>query len=149
MVVLIISVIAGSLPQLIRQVYRFYVINNLNSELQQEARIIMEFITKDLRQAQNITITIDSLSGQPHYSRAGFTTIKNNSVTYYQNGRNLIQTVGSRRKTLTKNLYYVSFTFPQSYDMTIISVSFTLEKYLYEMQYKALHMASEKVRIMN
>jgi len=148
-VVLIISVISLGIPQLISQIYRFYRINTLNMELQQEARIIMELISKDLRHARSSTITIDSLSGQPYYSRISFVTIKGSSVTYYQEGRNLIRISGIHRKTLSKNLYYLAFAFPQSYDLSIVSVSFTLEKYLYQLQYKALHMASEKIRVMN
>ncbi len=148
-VVMIIGVISLGIPQLVSQIYKYYRINTLNIELQDEARTIMDFISRDLRQARSSTITIDSLSGQPYYSRINFLTIQGSSVSYYQDGRHLIRIYGSHRKTLTKNLYYLAFAFPQSYDMGLVSVAFTLEKYLYQFQYKALHMASEKIRVMN
>ncbi|MBU0952398.1 MAG: prepilin-type N-terminal cleavage/methylation domain-containing protein [Elusimicrobia bacterium] len=148
-VVALLGILSLGLPKMINEIYKFYKINTVTLELQQESRILMDFISKDLRQAKNSTITIDSLSGQPYYSRINFVTIDNSSVTYYQNGRNITRIKNIYTKIMTKNLRYVAFAFPQSYDMALISVSFTLEQNLYDLQSKALHMASEKVRVMN
>ena len=51
-------------------------------------------------------------------------------------------------KTLSTNLQYLSFSFPRSDDMSIVSLSMTLQKTIYEGRIKALHMASEKVQVM-
>ncbi|MBI4669032.1 MAG: hypothetical protein HY747_07575 [Elusimicrobia bacterium] len=59
-------------------------------------------------------------------------------------------TSGSNQKLLSKNLRYLAFTFPKSDDLGILSVAMTLEKVIYlKDSTMALHMASEKIRIMN
>jgi hypothetical protein len=109
----------------------------------------MAIINRNLRQAQSNTIRIDQASGQPYYSRLSFTRVQGDAITYYQQGTSLIQEDSNISRTLSKNLRYLAFAFPRSDDLTIISVSITLEKSIYEGKTKALHMASEKVRVMN
>jgi hypothetical protein len=70
-------------------------------------------------------------------------------VRIYQSGSRLIMTQGNVSTTLSKNLAYLAFTFPRSDDMTIVSVSMTLKESIYGGMTKALHMASERVRVMN
>ena len=50
---------------------------------------------------------------------------------------------------LTIYLAYLAFTFPNTNDMTIVTVALTFEKDIYLGRSKALHMASEQVRVMN
>ena len=71
------------------------------------------------------------------------------AMTYYQSGNKLIQVGGTAASTLSGHLRYLAFTFPHSDDMTIVSVSVTLEEAIYEGQTKALHVASERVQVMN
>jgi len=149
MVIAIIGVMALIAPNFITQLNRFFILSRARIELQQEARAAMTIMTKDIRQAQNSTIRIDNGTGQPSYSRIRFTTIDGRTIQYAQNGVNLVMTTGTRNNTLTKNLRYLAFTFPRSDDMGILSVSITLEKAIYQGLTKALHMASERVRVMN
>lgn len=150
-VVAIVGAIASMAPTIISQTTKFFILNKTKLELQQQARAAMYIITRELRQAQSSTIVIDRAAGQFHYSRIRFTKVGGQTHTYYQSGTNLIMIVGTNNTTttVTKNLAYLAFTFPRSDDMTIISVSMTLQQQIYGGQYKALHMASERVRVMN
>ena len=150
MVVAIIGILASIGARILVQVNRYFIMTSTRSELQREARSLMYVINRNLRQAQNTSVKIDRANtSQPFYSRLTFTKIQGTTMTFSQSGASLIQTVGSSNKTLTKNLKYLAFTFPRSDDLSIVSVSITLEKSIYQGRTKALHMASEKVRVMN
>jgi len=119
-------------------------------ELQQEARATMYIITRALRQSSAASITISRAnSSQPFYSKITFTKQQGETMAFQQEGVTLYQLINGHRRVLSRNLDYLAFTFPRSDDMGIISVSLTLKKGIYEGRSKALHMASEKVRVMN
>jgi hypothetical protein len=91
---------------------------------------------------------------QPFYSRVTFSKPDGTTLSFEQNGLNLIMVpnnchVAACQKVLANDLLYLAVTFPASDDMTIISVSLTLQENTYQGQTKALHMASEKVQVMN
>jgi len=132
------------------QVQRFFITTRARSDLQKEARGIMYVITRELRQAQNSTIKINrNTSTQPYYSQIAFTKQSGAAMTFFQSGNQLKQTWSGSTRVLSKNLCYLAFSFPRSDDMTIISVSMTLQTAIFEGKTKALHMASEKVRVMD
>jgi len=58
-------------------------------------------------------------------------------------------TTSGTSQVLSSNLRYLAFAAPRSDDLTIVSVSLTLEQEITELRTKALHMASEHVMIMN
>jgi prepilin-type N-terminal cleavage/methylation domain-containing protein len=145
----VIGIVAMLAPQIISQSTKVFVLGRTKLELQREARAAMYLITRELRQAQSNTIVIDQINGQPYYSRISFTKIQNANVTIAQSGSSLQLTIGNDITTLSKNLAYLAFTFPHSDDMTIVSVSLTLQQQIYNGLFKALHMASERVRVMD
>ncbi len=149
-VVAIIGILASVGSRVMLQVNRYFIMTNTRTELQREARAAMYVINRNLRQGSTGSIVIDRASNtQPFYSRLTFAKITGNQMIFSQSGTSLVQTVGTKTRTLTKNLKYLSFTFPRSDDLSVISVSITLEKAIYQGRTKALHMASEKVRVMN
>ena len=145
----IVGTIALFAPKIITGTVQFFILGKARLELQREARGIMYFVTRELRQAQSATIVVDQINNQPYYSRIQFTKIQGTAVTIAQTGSTLVVTYGTTVTTMTRNLAYLSFNFPKSDDMTIISVSITLQEKIYNGAYKALHMASERVRVMN
>lgn len=147
--VAVLSLLALVVGPLFMHASRFYIMNRTRVELQQEARAALTIMTKNLRQAQAPSISIDRLAGQPYYSRITFTKIDGSVIAYTQDGSRLVETVGARAKELTDDLRFLNFYFPRSDDMTIVSVSMTLEKGIFEKRTKALHVASEKVRVMD
>jgi hypothetical protein len=146
-VVAIIGIIFSLGPNLYIQVRRFFFLSNARVELQRDARGILELMTRRIRQAQSATMVMDQAPGEPPYSRISFTDQDSKYTVYYQNGKNLMMVVNNSTTTLTSNLRYLAFALPRSDDMSIVSVSLTLEKSIYQGQTKALHMASEKVRV--
>lgn len=149
MVVAIIGILASVGARLLLQINRYFIMTNSRAELQREARAAMYVMNRNLRQGSIGSITIDRAASQPFYSRLTFTKITGDRMIFSQNGTNLVQTVGTKTRILTKNVKYLAFTFPRSDDLSVISVALTLEKRIYEGRTKALHMASEKVRVMN
>jgi prepilin-type N-terminal cleavage/methylation domain-containing protein len=146
----IIGAVFGIAAPILTQANRQFILNRTRVQLQQEARSVMYILTRNLRQAQSSTITISRANtSQPFYSRISFTKEQGNTLIFQQEGVYLYQVIGGVRRPLTQNLKYLAFTFPRSDDMGIISVSLTLEKKIFEGRSKALHMASEKVQVMN
>jgi prepilin-type N-terminal cleavage/methylation domain-containing protein len=157
MVVLgIVSILFTVAAPILLQANRQFIMVRTKVQLQQEARGIMYVITRALRQAQANSIVITRAStSQPYYSKITFTTeqssttLVSNNYVFQQQGMVLYQLINSQQRVLSSNLNYLAFTFPRSDDMSMISVSITLQKGIYEGRTKALHMASEKVRVMN
>lgn len=149
MAVAIIGILATVGARVMLQVNRYFIMTNTRTDLQREARDLMAVINRNLRQARASSITIDTVAGQPFYSRLTFTKIQGTTMTFYLSGTTLVQVVGAKNRVLTKNVKHLAFTFPRSDDLSIVSVSVTLEKGIYQGRTKALHMASEKVRVMN
>lgn len=148
-VVAIIGILATVGGRILLQVNRYFIMTNARADLQREARALMYVINRNLRQAQSASITIDRSASQPFCTRITFTKVQGTTMTFYQNGTTLVQLVGTKTRTLSKNVKYLAFTFPRSDDLSIVSVSVTLEKSIYQGRTKSLHMASEKVRVMN
>lgn len=150
-IVVMFGVLSLSISSLFLQIWRFYRITHVQKELQEEARTIMEVITRHLRNARSDTIVISRFNNQqPPYSKIDFYTIDGSTVSYYQINRTLYQKVGNMSpKILSRNVTYFAVVFPKSYEMNIVSIAITLERYLYDVRRKALHMASEKVMVMN
>ena len=148
-VVAVLGIVGMMGPQVVKQTVQFFVLGKAKLQLQDEARAAMYILTRELRQAQSSTISIDQASGQPYYSRITFSKVQGTTVTVSQSGSTLTLTEGTITSILSKNLEYLAFTFPRSDDMTIVSVSMTLQEQIYNGFSKALHMASEKVRVMN
>lgn len=145
----ILSLLALIITPLLVQSTRFFLLNRTRVDLQREARVSLSIMTRNLRQADSTTLTIDQGTGQPYYSRISFTDINGTDFVYFQNNSTLTELRGGVTRTLSDNLRFLNFYFPRSYDMTIVSVSLTLEKAIYEGRTKALHVATERVRIMN
>jgi hypothetical protein len=138
------------------QANRYFIFTRTKGDLQRESRAAMYVMTRELRQAVSNSIVIDRASAtQPFYSRVTYQKVgAATTTTFAQNGVNLVMYQGNClvtacQKALATDLLYLAVTFPQSDDMTIISVSMTLQENIYQGQTRALHMASEKVQVMN
>ena len=150
LVVAIIGILFTIGGPVLNQANKNFILSRTRLELQTEARGIMYLLTRNIRQAQASTIVTGRMNNdQAFYSQISFTTVSGKSFVFYQKGTSLMMTEGTLNKEQTKNLKYLAFTFPESNTMDIISVSMTLEKAIYEGRTKALHVASEKVRVMN
>jgi prepilin-type N-terminal cleavage/methylation domain-containing protein len=149
-VVTMIGILSLSVSSIFYNIWQFYKMSYAQKELQEEARVIMELITRNLRNGVSDTIVISRYDDtQPYYSKIDFNTVDGLRVSYYQIDRTLYQEIDGNKKVLSKNVTYFAITPSKTYELNIISVAITLEKELYELKKKALHMASEKVMVMN
>lgn len=149
-VVGIVSALFMVAAPILNQANKQFIMTRTKLELQQEARGVMYVVTRSMRQAQRDSITITRANAnQPFFSKITYTTETGRAMAFQQEGKILYQLISGNKRVLSRNLNYLAFTFPRSDEMGIISVSVTLRKNIYEGRSKALHMASEKVRVMN
>jgi len=145
----ILSLLALVIVPLLVHSTRFFLLNRTRVELQRDARVCLAIMTRSLRQASSATVSISQAAGQPYYSQISFSDVGGIPYVYSQSGTLLRETRAGVTKTLSDDLRFLNFYFPRSDDMTIVSVSLTLEKAIYEGRTKALHVATERVRIMD
>lgn len=149
-VVAIISIIFIVGSPIINMLNQNIMLSKTRLSLQQDARNTMSIITRFLREAKSSTILITRYnSSQPFYSMISFSTIDGRNYSFYQDGRKLIMKSGNNITIMSSDLRYLAFAFPDSSNLSIISISLTLERDLFSGSKKALHMASEKVMVMN
>lgn len=147
--VAVLGIIFTITPALFIAVNKFYYLNRAQLEVQQDARILLNLVNRNLRQAVQSSIKVDQATGEPPYSRITFNKSQGTSMTFYQQDNKLIMRSGTVTRTLSSNLRYIAFTFPMSDDLGIISISLTMEHATYQGMTKAMHLAVEKVRVMN
>jgi len=150
--VAIMGIVFGIAPALLINMTRFFTQSRSRIEIQREVRDALDLMNRNLRQAKASTVVVDQVSGEAPYSRIGFTRLRPDGTTaslvFYQQGNTLFMVAGGTR-AISENLRYLAFTYPNSSDDRIISVSLTTEKGTYESKTKALQLSVEKVRIMN
>jgi len=147
-VLAILGVIATLAPRIFIQAYRFYYLHAAKVEIQRDARASLDEINRFLRQGISTSMTIDQDTNQPPWSRIRFRTVQGQTIKFYQSGHTLYS-VNVSTTVLSRNLQYISFTYPRTDDPTILSVSMTMQKDTYEGGNKALELSIEKVRVMN
>jgi prepilin-type N-terminal cleavage/methylation domain-containing protein len=149
--VAVLGVIFALAPRALVDTYNFFRMSIVRAEIQRDARASLDLMNRELRQARAASVTVDRLSAsQPPYSRATFYTVNNSTMSFWQDGPKLRMYETSRAtRTVAENLRYMAFTYGESPNENILSVSVTFEKSLYAGKSKALQMAVEKVRIMN
>ena len=144
-----VAILASAGAMLTIQVNRYFMSSTTRIDIQREARTVMYVITRELRQAAANSIVIDRANAnQPPFSKITFNK-GSAAMTFQQNCAKLEQVAGGKTQVLTKNLRFLAFSFPRSDELSIVSVSFTLSKPIYQGQTKTLHMVSEKVKVMN
>ncbi|MBI3553949.1 MAG: type II secretion system protein [Elusimicrobia bacterium] len=149
LVVAILGIISTTGPLLMNQLQNFYLMTDARTEIERDARISLDLVNRELRQAKSSTIILDALSGEPPYSRIRFTHIDGRNMGFFQKGNQLIMTVGTDSNVLTKNLVYIAFTFPQTDNPTIVSTSLSMGRSIQLGRRKVLELTIQKVRIMN
>jgi prepilin-type N-terminal cleavage/methylation domain-containing protein len=151
MAVAILGIIASVGATILLQTNRYFILTRTRTDLQRQARAALYVMTREIRQAQSATIVIDrAATNQPYYSRITFTKPNGTQLIFAQSGNKLEQ-IGAAGGVvvLSTDLQYLAFTFPRTDDMTILSVSVTVQEAIYQGQTKAMHMASENVQVMN
>lgn len=150
LVVIVASIIMVTVIPLVKTINENIMMSKTRLTLQQEARNIMSMLNRFLRNAKASSIVISRFDNQqPFCSYIRFTTIDSKTYEFYQNRKQLILKQSNMTRVLSNDLRYLAFIFPDSSNMSIISVSITLEKDLFGGRKKAIHVTSEKIRIMN
>jgi prepilin-type N-terminal cleavage/methylation domain-containing protein len=145
----ILGILTALGPDIILSINRLFFLSRAKIETQQNLRANHSLINRFLRQASENSIIIDKASGQPPYSRITFTKIQGDVMKFYQNNNELIMSENGVERVLASNLRYLAFSFPRSDNLSIVSVSMSMETKTYQGMSKSLQMSTEKVRVMN
>lgn len=156
----IISLIGLVTPKLMQQSSEFFLMNRSRLEMQQDSRMIVSHVTRNLRQAIASTIVISQNAGLPPYSMISFQKRNKSPNANAPEGGDLVRydlrsggrffvTVNGVPKLLSSNVQFVAFGFPRMDDMQVISFSLTLQKSIGGGDRKAIHVTSEKIGVMN
>jgi prepilin-type N-terminal cleavage/methylation domain-containing protein len=127
---------------------RYFLTSQARQDVQRDARIAFELVSRNLRQAQASSIVIDQLFGQPPYSRITFTKVSGAPIVCYQKDKNLYW-VDISTRVISGNLRYLAFAHVRTENDRLVSLAMTLEEDTYERGSKTIQLASDKVRIMN
>lgn len=148
--VAILGAIATLTPDLFNKFFDFFYLSEARTTIQRDTRKALDLMNRNLRQAYIGSLIVDQATGQPPYSRVQFIKVGESTLrSYYQSGNKLMEGTGSDSRMICENVRFLSFTFPKSDDLSIMSVSMTLEKIAARGTKKAIHVAIEKVRVMN
>ncbi|MDE1977165.1 MAG: type II secretion system protein [Elusimicrobia bacterium] len=149
LVVAIVGIVASTGAYLLMHLNDFYQLTQANNDIERDARQCLDTMNRYIRQAEDLSITISTPANGGPYSRIDFTTADGRSMAFYQSGDELIQVIGNTATVMSKHLAYIAFTFPQSDDPSIVSVSLTMGETIQRGQKKVLELTIEKVRVMN
>jgi type II secretory pathway component PulJ len=152
--VAVLGILFGLGANLLISVNRYFLLTRTRLDLQRQARSMMYLMSREIRQAQNATIVIDQVNAsQPPCSRITFQKPDGALISYAQNGNKLIATTISGghtyTQTLSTDMAYLAFTVPRTDDMTILSLSMTLQEVMVQGKEKSLHTASQQIQVMN
>jgi hypothetical protein len=152
--VALIAVVMTVGPNLVQQLTHFWWMQRARINVQKNARISMDLINRNLRQATASSIVVSQRSGQPPYSWITFSVDKGTgpligNYGVYQEGKYLKYMSHGTTSTLADNLRYLAFTYPRTDNAGIVSVSMTFEEATFSGYKKALQLSIEKVRVMN
>lgn len=167
-VVAILSIVASVGALLMTQIQNFFLTVNAHNIIQHDDRVALDLMDRFLRQAQASTICIDSpASSTPcscmgglstnggYWSRICFTTIDGRGMRFYQDGSKMIIGIqnsgGSNyyKATISRNLYYLAFSFDNSNNTSIINVALSASQAVQRGRKDILEMSIQKVRVMN
>jgi len=151
--VAIVGILASVMAPLLINVSNFWRQTTARADIERDVRVSLETVNRFMRQGKQNTVRIDRYdTDQPPYSRISFQTDKGQTLTFWQEANLLKMELSSGTATttiLSDRLGYVSFTYPRSDDVSIVSVAMTMEAPTYLGGKKALQLSIQKVRVMN
>jgi prepilin-type N-terminal cleavage/methylation domain-containing protein len=154
-VVAVLGVVSTGVYSILSKGMQLWQMSKTRAEVEAEVRTVLDILGKDLREAQEATVVIDSENvSQPPYSKISFTDVNGASKSFYQIGRNLYLDTASGTSTLMRSLRNIMFAFaetsrPGEDEYAVLTVSLCAEGQYWGGQTRVYHMNLEKIRIMN
>jgi len=154
----ILMLISGIAAFLYLRGFRLWKQSSTQTEIQQQARIALDNMVRNLQEAQAYTLNITYYTGQTPilpYTKLTFTNVNNYDYEFYQYKDELHQRIdkrdglGWREYQLTKNIQNVYFYYPDTSRKDLIAVSITVEKEIYETKKKTMQLIGKAVQIRN
>ena len=148
--VAIIGIVASVMWGVFMQGFRMWRLHSAQTEVQRDARRILDLMGRNLRQARAASVSISrNAATDPPFSQISFQKINGNSISYYQDGTEFYQTVDGVTTRFGQNVRNLSFVPVESGDSTVISMGLCVEAITYQGRTRTLKLSIEKVRIMN
>jgi len=153
--VAIMSILALVGTKLVSSVYQTWRSTQVRTEVQRDARTILNLIQKSAKQASAASLTISTADpAEPPYSQLQFSTPAGTTYLFYQQGGNVNMSVtppgGSTSSTvLAKNLLYMAFSYPDTGQTNLINVAMCFQETTYGTKEQNFFMTLEKMQIEN
>ena len=152
--VAIVGVLSAVATPLLVNMTNFWRQTLARNTIQRDVRASLDNINRFARQAIAGTVVIDQASGQPPFSRISFNVLTSSGtigspVSFYQQNNKLYMSRDNQVLLLSSNIAYLTFSYPRTDDVGIISVAVTAQAPTYLGGSKALQLSIQKVRIMN
>ena len=148
----IIIIISGIGGLIYIRAYRQWRQQSIQTEVQQQARIALDNMVRNLQEAKASTVAISYYSGQSptlYYSKISFTNVNNDTFEYYQSGINLHQKKNGVSYQITNNLKCLYFYYPNSSRKDLVGINVTMEKTAYESSVRTVQLIGKAVQIRN
>ena len=145
----VMGIVSSVLWVVFIQGFRMWRINKAEIEVSRNARISLDIMLKNLREAQASTVEISSEGSNPPYSKVSFTNIDDEVVEIFQEGNKAYISIDGDDKRFAENIRNLFFSPVESGDENVISVGVCVEQVTYEGKMKTARLSSQKVRIMN
>jgi type II secretory pathway pseudopilin PulG len=148
----IMFIIAGIGSLIYTRAYRQWRQQSIQTEVQQQARISLDNMVRNLQEAKASTVVISYYTGQSptlYYSKISFTNVNSDTFEYYQQGSDLHQKKNGVEYQLTRNLKCLYFYYPNSSRKDLVGINVTMEKTAYESTVRTVQLIGKAVQIRN
>lgn len=152
----IIMLIASIASLIYIRGYRQWRQQSIQTEVQQEARIALDNMVRNLQEAKASTILITYYTGQSptlYCSKITFENVNDYDFEYYQLRDELHQRkndgTGWKEYQVTKNVKNLYFYYPDTSRSDLIGINITIEKAAYEGTVRTVQLTGKAVQIRN
>lgn len=155
LVIAIMGILASVGPRMMIQLQNFFLLTTARGEIQRDARASIDTINRFLRQGKYRTIHIERKTNMAPYSWIRFKHFDDRFIQFYQDWDPqrskivLYMDIDGNVSILSDKIVYIAFTFPQSDNPELVSVSLTMGKAIYKGKEKQLELTIQKIRVMN
>lgn len=148
----VVALIASIASLIYIRAYRSWRQESIQTEVQQQARIALDNMTRNLQEGKASTVAISYYSGQSptlYYSKIAFENVNGDSFEYYQSGNKLRQKKNSTEYQITSNIKCLYFYYPDTGRNDLVGISVAIEKSAYEATVRTMQLIGRAVQIRN
>ncbi|MFH1723114.1 MAG: type II secretion system protein [Elusimicrobiota bacterium] len=153
--VAILGLMTAATSRLLTTTFRVWKLDQTRLETQRDARTALNLVQSLLREASADGILLTRLSAaEPPYSKIEFSDADGRVHRFYQQENSLIMQrydvfLGTHTRSLTDDLRYAAFAYPDTTKDNLLSVALCLEKEAYWGEKRDFYLSVQRVQVGN